>query len=157
MIISLISLGLIGGVALSRLDLPVLPFIMLAAVLGGFWLIFRKRYRLLLGLSLGVLALSGGILLSDSQINTNSDPSQLSYYNDSGKLELKGVITENPDNRDRTSLIVLNVSSIATTYGWQGVSGNILLTLPSYPEYNYGEEIQINGYLKTPENFEGFD
>ncbi|KSV16291.1 competence protein ComEC [Dehalococcoides mccartyi] len=157
MIISLISLGLIGGVALSRLGLPVLPFIVLAAVLGGFWFIFRKRYHLLLGLSLGVLAISGGILLAGSQLNTNSDPSQLSYYNDSGKLELKGIITQNPDNRDRTSLIVLNVSSIATPDGWQGVSGNILLTLPSYPEYHYGEEIQINGYLKTPENFEGFD
>jgi len=157
LIISLCSLGLIAGVALSRLGLPVLPFIILALALGVFWFIFRKKTRLLLGLSLGFLALSGGLWLANSQITINSDPSRLDYYNDSGKLELQGIITENPDKRDRTSLILLEASGIATSSGWQEVSGNVLLTLPSYPEYSYGDQIRISGYLKTPENFDGFD
>ena len=37
------------------------------------------------------------------------------------------------------------------------ISEKVLITAPPYPEYNYGDELEINGEIKLPKNFNDFD
>ena len=36
------------------------------------------------------------------------------------------------------------------------VSGNILVSVAKYPEYRYGDRLNITGELLTPKEFDGF-
>lgn len=102
----------------------------------------------------------------------------IAYYNDQEAITFVGVISREPDVRDEN--VKLTVSCRGDQKGkhtgsslpvWllesresvQGRShriapttGKALITLPRYPEYYYGDELQITCKLKTPREYENF-
>lgn len=78
---------------------------------------------------------------SFKQINTNKD---LAYFN--GKsISFKAIVCDEAD---------VNVKSRRLTLC---ASGKALVTTNLYPEYNYGDFVNVSGLLKEPETFNGFD
>lgn len=71
--------------------------------------------------------------------------------NTKGKVEITGVISEDPDVRQDKVLLTLRVESI----GGEKVSGenNILIYAGLFPEHAYGEELSVYGILLPPRNF----
>ncbi|MFH1657199.1 MAG: ComEC/Rec2 family competence protein [bacterium] len=65
----------------------------------------------------------------------------------SGEVELVGRIVAEPDKRD--SYTNLTVQTAA--------NGRVLLTVSRYPEYQYGQELEIKGELKVPPVFDEFN
>ncbi len=86
-----------------------------------------------------------------------SESSPAASYNGSGVQEIKGVISAEPDVKDRVTHIEVSAREISTGSNWQKLSGKILLFVPRYPEYQYGDILLIKGKLESPPQFEDFD
>jgi len=70
---------------------------------------------------------------------------------------MQAVIDEDPSVGDKSVSITFSTRSIKTRTGWQNVSERGLLFTNRYPEYHYGDLIQITGKLENPEPIEDFN
>lgn len=71
-------------------------------------------------------------------------------YNGSGeKISLTGIVAAEPDIRQTHTKLVIG--------GIDGFNGKILITVDKYPEYRYGDRLEITGKLETPQEFEDFN
>ena len=103
-------------------------------VVAGFCLIF---------LVLGVWRFQSRNIISENNV---------SRFNDKGKIAFAGVISQEPEIKMENQRIVVEVVKINRVGGI--VDGKILITVPKYPRYEYGDELKIEGKLKAPSNFE---
>lgn len=85
-------------------------------------------------------------------------PRNVSHYN-GAKMDLTGIISEEPTIKIDGVSYIINVENLPPPYGGgarggvNGLSGKILLNLPLYPRYNYGDKLKINCTLLEPKNF----
>jgi competence protein ComEC len=119
-----------------------------------FW--FRRQRRVIILTSLCVIAFLGGALYFQSSLPAN-DATSLQFYNERGAVEIKGVVDTEPEVRDRASHLRLAASEIKLNGGWQPVSGTVLLLVPRYPAYEYGDQLRVTGHLETPPQLDDFD
>ena len=90
-------------------------------------------------------------------------PDKIWYYNGQ-VVTLEGVVSGEPDIRQNN--VKLEVTLLRLGFGGQGseklesinqsVDGKILVTTNLYPEYNYGDRLEITCELQAPEQFQGF-
>ena len=116
----------------------------------------RQHRKTVVVFSLCLFAFFGGALYFQStqpSINEN----HLAFYNDQGEVILKGVVSDRPESGDRTTHLRLSANTINFNGGWYAVSGTILLFVPRYPSYSYGDELMVTGELETPPQLDGFD
>ena len=82
---------------------------------------------------------------------TNSQT--LDFYNEAEEsLELRGIISQEPDRRADHAKYTLDVFSQNS----EKVSGKVLIKTALLPEYFYGDELKLRGRLKTPFETEEF-
>ena len=120
-------------------------------------LLFVKQYRkflLILGLALIILPLVAGFAYG--QLNEYDD-TDLRFYNDRGQAQLRGVVSETPDVRDNNTRLKVDIEEINIDGEWVKVSGILLVYVPRYPAYDYGDLISITGEPETPPQFGDFD
>jgi len=126
---------------------------MMLAALLPMPLLLVKRYRKTVLLAcLCLLTLSGGALTYQTTLITD-DSTQVRSYNDSGRVVLRGVVSVDPDVRDKTTRLKLSVQSINPDGVWRKTSGMVMLYVPRYPEHAYGDLLEVTGVLATPTNF----
>jgi competence protein ComEC len=82
-------------------------------------------------------------------------PDKIWYYNNRA-LTVLGYIANEPDIRDDSQKLEISSASLSLNGLWQTVNGIILVTTDLYPEYEYGERVEIVCELKQPEEFKGF-
>jgi competence protein ComEC len=132
-----------GWLAVSLMPLP-------------FIFVFRQHKKLLITGALMILALLGGIIRYQGSIpivNANS----VQYYNDKTAIELKATVSQAPDIRDKSTHLYLSGIEMKTADGWQKMNGEVLIFVPRFPVYNYGDELLIKGKLETPQAIDNFD
>ncbi|OGF51817.1 hypothetical protein A3I27_00425 [Candidatus Giovannonibacteria bacterium RIFCSPLOWO2_02_FULL_43_11b] len=61
-------------------------------------------------------------------------------------IEISGIIVEDPQKLDKFTRAILKKDGV-----------KILLTVPHYPEVNYGDTLTIQGKFEEPQNFSDFD
>lgn len=84
-------------------------------------------------------------------------PSDLATYNDRGQATVRGLVEAEPDRRDTYVNLRLSVESLSFPDGTEReVHGLALVNVPLYPEYRYGDRLQVTGKLETPPVFETF-
>jgi len=145
--------SLVNFPQLLWLGFLILGIMMAAMFWGRSWKIVIAGFCLMI--------LVGGawryILMSD--INN-----LVAQFNDKEKVNLIGVIDEEPDIRSDN--IKYKIKTLAVGQIPYGLSpkinfiktgGSILLVAKKYPEYKYGDKIEIIGKLKTPKSSEDFD
>ena len=139
---SKVSLPLVA-LALGFLPLAFIPF-----------LSNHKKTLIVTGLCLFAF-LSGGLRFSSSlpQIDGHS----LCFYNDKGIVEIRGMVTDEPDIRDRFSLLAFSANEVTADGERKDVSGTALIRVPKYPAFHYGDVLKITGELETPASFNDFD
>src|SRR3989338_2761896 len=65
------------------------------------------------------------------------------------RVSLVGIVSDEPEQKENYNRLVLEDEKS---------EGKILVYLPSYPQYKYGDKLKINGILKRPEKFgDNFD
>lgn len=85
----------------------------------------------------------------------SSDPENLRFYNGQ-KTQMHGIITAEPDIRQDSIHYLVAVNKIYFSGQWKEVKGKVAFTMPLYPRYSYGQNIELNCALETPEPFEDF-
>ena len=76
----------------------------------------------------------------------------INYYN-SAKMDFSGIISEEPIIKiDGVNYVVKVETQSLASLPNRKISGKILLNLPLYPRYNYGDELKISCSLVEPKN-----
>ena len=144
--------GILLGTKLSlspvwlALSLLPLPFIFVS----------RQHKKLLITAALMILALLGGIVRYQAAIPV-VDENYIQFYNDKTAVELKGTVSQAPDVRDKSTHLYLSGIELKTADGWQKLKGTVLIFVPRFPVYNYGDELLVKGKLETPQPIDNFN
>lgn len=89
--------------------------------------------------------------------NNNGEIKSVSYYNDSKEnITISGIIIGEPDARSDNTKYEIEGSSVVFGENRENVNGNILITIEKYPEYSYGDLVEVKGKLNTPKDFTDF-
>ena len=83
-------------------------------------------------------------------------PGPLAEYNEGGIVTLRGLVTNDPGPRDRLANLHVSVHELKTDHTWMPMPGQVLVQVPSYETYRYGDEIEVYGRLTTPSDFDDF-
>ncbi|MCK5471696.1 ComEC/Rec2 family competence protein [Candidatus Gracilibacteria bacterium] len=101
------------------------------------------------GILLAGLLLAGvscGMLRFQFSIH-ETNPQMLDFYNDiEERVELRGIIAEEPDRRMDHAKYTLAISE----RDGKKVEGRVLVKTQLLPEYFYGDELRLRGKLQTP-------
>ncbi len=156
MVIICLSCAWVAGIFLgTKLDLPLwfglIGLVPLAA------LFFFRQYRR----TLAVTGLAIIIFVISSVYSYSSlygiDDSKVWNYNDRGVVELKGTVAGAPDIRDKNTRLTLDSAAVRLDSGWDDVEGKVLIFVPRYPAYEYGDVLRVTGELQTPPQLGDFD
>lgn len=83
----------------------------------------------------------------------------IDWYADESKIEINGVISNEPDRRPMMTKYTIAVEQIIDGSGTllDGISGNVLVTdRRQWPEYHYGDRVTARGVLERPQQIETF-
>jgi competence protein ComEC len=155
-----ISATCLSKLRLGRRHLPRLTIQSVAAVdaYRAFTLpparLAKRQRKLAILASLCLLALFGGAWRYQLS-QPLSDSSHIRFYNNRGNVEVRGTV-DVVEIRDTTIHLEVKTEEIQSD-GWQNVSGRILVFTPRYPEYRYGDMLQLTGRLQTPQKLDDFD
>src|SRR3989338_8367993 len=107
---------------------------------------YRHRTSIMLAAALFFIAVGLG-QLRYGQSDLNGQQSDL--QNKTGqRVSLVGIVSDEPEQRENYNRLVLEDEKS---------EGKILVYLPTYPQYKYGDKLKISGVLKKPENFNNFN
>lgn len=82
-------------------------------------------------------------------------PQNLPYNKD---ITFTSVVFEEPQTGDKNCKLTLKIVSVENNSEKNNLIGErILVTVPRYPEYRYGDELKISGKLEKPEKIQDFD
>lgn len=120
------------------------------------FLLWRKDQRTRL-ISVCFLSLLLGVLrFNASAPPQDFDEGHPAHYNDQGWVKIEGVVSGEPDVRDTYTNLRVAVAKIGVDGQERDVKGIVLVRAPRYPEYDYGDELEIKGILETPPELEDF-
>ncbi|HTY81616.1 MAG TPA: DNA internalization-related competence protein ComEC/Rec2 [Dehalococcoidales bacterium] len=156
MILIVLSLAWVAGIWLGYyFDLPLWLGLIGLIPLAAVFLSHQHRKALALA-GIGVIIFVAASGYSYSSLYS-VDEGKLRYYNDTDAIKLKGIISGDPDVRDTSARLTVSAQSLKLESGWQPVSGKIMVLVPRYPAYSYGDALDIEGKLETPSSVDDFD
>jgi hypothetical protein len=118
--------------------------ILIGLVPVPFTFIFKKLSKFFIVFSFCLASLFGAAFYYPTTEVNN----QITSFNNQGVVELKGVVGSPPDIRDTTTHIDLSVQEMKINTYWQKTLGKVLLFVPRYPEYRYGDTLLVKGSLE---------
>ncbi|MBC7249990.1 MAG: DNA internalization-related competence protein ComEC/Rec2 [Anaerolineae bacterium] len=154
-LVYLSSAWLLGIYLASLFPLPS-EFIGLATALPVALVVlwWRERPIRLAGVC-GLVLLLGALRFNAS--TPRFDEHSLAHYNDTGWVTIQGVVVAEPDVRATYTNLRLRADTITLEDTSQHqVRGLALVRVPRYPEYRYGDRLEIRGLLETPPEFTDF-
>jgi competence protein ComEC len=141
------------GLAPSGVEpLSLLPLLLIPVAALCLW---RTDRTIQLGAWCGLALLLGGVRYLVTLPDLD-DPHFVAHYNDSGWANLEGVIRGYPDVRDTWTDLHIETQTLVSEGKGRAVQGTILIRVPRYPEYHYGDRLLVSGLLQTPPELEGF-
>ena len=149
MLLIYLSCAWVAGIFLgSNLNLPLA--LSLVGLIPLPLLFFARRHRKLVILaSLGFFIFFAAAAYSFSSLHT-VDENRLHFYNDRGSVEIKGMVAEAPDVRDKNTRLNLAATEIKLDNGWQEVEGTALVFVSRYPAYKYGDALLVTAIPAGP-------
>lgn len=159
-ILLVLIFGFIAGVGVHSFfdafwSAAIFAVLLVFSALVLFFLTSRKKFFLTAALALAAFSL--GVWRYEIK-DQKSVPAVLESRINS-EAALRGLIVDEPDERENNTRLVFSAESLRQDGQWQDISrGKILVYAEKYPEFKYGDFLEIKGILKEPENFsEDFD
>lgn len=106
-------------------------------------------------LAAGAIFFSLGILICNLQL-PKAAPDKIYSYNGQ-KVVFQALIAKEPEIKISQQRLIVKSEKIFLGQKWKKVSGNVLVAAKLYPQYNYGDQLQIDCKLKPPQKIENFD
>jgi len=120
-------------------------------------LLLLKQYRKPVILTSLCLFAFFGVAFYSQSILPLTNEGHIKFYNDTEISTIKGMVSQDPDVRDKNTRLRLSNIEVERNEEGQTVKGDALIFTPRYPTYNYGDILLIKGVLETPPRFEDFD
>jgi len=150
-----LSLAWLIGITLgASLDMPPEMFVWLAIPPAGGILIWRQEPRSRLIFACGLVLVAGA--LRYARVLPHFDRGTIAHYIGQRDVTIRGLVADEPDIRDRSLNLRLRVRALQVEGGWQDVGGDVLLQMSRYPEYHYGDVLEVQGTLEMPPEFPEF-
>ncbi|MBN1325535.1 ComEC family competence protein, partial [Candidatus Falkowbacteria bacterium] len=127
-------------------------FFICAAVILFLLIGIKNKHFFIFGLLIIFLVL--GILRYQFSVPAEN-MNMISYYNGQ-KVEFAGLINKEPDQREDLIRYEIKTQKILLDNEWQAISGKVLVTNFLFPEYKYGDFLQISCNLQKPEKINDF-
>ena len=151
-----LSCAWVVGILLGAKFNLSLAFVLLGLVPLPLLFFLRQHRKPVILTSLSLIVLLSGATYFPSTLPT-VDSSSLQFYNDGEAVTIKGMVSRDPDIRDKTTHLYFSATGIERDGEWQEISGTALLFVPRYPTYSYGDVLRITGTPETPVQFDDFD
>ena len=116
-----LSCAWIAGIFLGSLVYLPLSIILTSLIPLPLLFLFRQRRKPIILASLCLIAFFGGSIYSQSTLPP-SDEHSLQFYNNQGTVTIKGVISTDPEIREKTTHLRFSASEIRSDRDWQEVS-----------------------------------
>jgi len=143
------------GILLGSKFSPPFALILTGLIPLPLLLLFRQYRKIIILTSLCLVILFSSAVYFQSSLPT-IDEGHLRFYNNE-TVEIKGMVSADPEVRDKTTHLRLSATEIKVAEDWQPVSGTALLFVPRYPTYEYGDMLRVTGKLETPPQLDDFD
>ncbi len=144
------------GIALAQWLVPRPTTLLLLAIpaISGL-LLYRGQPRFRAWAINAIVLLLGAARLLSSQPTIT--PDHVVYYNDTDYVTFTARVVDEPDLRDTYTNLRVQAKSIALpNTPPRPVEGLVLVRAPRYPEYQFGDTLEIHAKLETPPIFERF-
>jgi competence protein ComEC len=138
----------------SKFTLP-LAHILIGLIPLPLLFFFPQQRKTIILSAICLIAVFGGAFCYQASLPPE-DESHLQFYNGQ-EVEIKGMVSADPEVRENATHIRLSATEIKRNNDWQEVSGDVLLFVPRYPAYEYGDVLQVTGELETPSQLDDFD
>jgi len=152
-------LSFIIGIFLSSIFLisrEFFPGLLILSILSAIFCFFLKIKRLAIFSFCFIFAVLGAWHYQSAMGKISNN--DFKKYNDKEEaLILVGVVNKEADIRDKSINLEIKSDHALINNKKIKTSGKVLVTASRYPVYNYGDELEIIGELKTPMVFEEFD
>lgn len=124
----------------------------------NFFLLNQKyQYKNFLIYLFCFLIFLGSIFYYYQRFDSEFDKNTIRFLNDGKKITILGKILSDPKRDIKKTNFILKAKEVKLDSKVLKVDGKILVKTHLYPIFKYGDEIEIYGKLKTPENFNDFD
>jgi len=145
----------LAGVGFAEFIVISFPILLLIFAIAITLIFFRKKFPSILFVASIFTGLIFGFIRPQFFSSENSN--SLSRFNDlEQKIELIGIISQEPDRRRDHSKYILEISKFRGGEIEKNVKGRILVKTNLLPEFYFGDELKISGKLKTPFESEEF-
>lgn len=114
-------------------------FILLGMVLSVIYFLQGKK-KIIIFISLMFFSAGLGIIRYD--ISDSSKEDKFFESNIDKAISFKGVIVDEPDHREDNTRYIIKAGEV-----------RLLVYAERYPEFNYGDEVELKGKVKKPDNF----
>ncbi len=161
MIVRLLSLAWLAGTIGAAFGLAGFwPAVLVASgvvSLAGVW--SRKPRVASTAVFIGLVVLAAMIRYDASQPAEGVVGNETLFeLNDGKPVSLIGTVREQPEERETSQRFQLAVEAVRSEDGiWEPAEGVVLVTARLFPEFRYGDRLQLNGRLATPPDLPGFD
>ena len=126
--------------------------ILVTSIVFLVWTWFNPKLKLI-GFCLIILVL--GILRYNASL-PKVDIENIQFYN--GKeVVFQGIVSKEPDVRIDKTKLTINSQQLTVGDYQRKVQGRVLVTVPLYPGYDYGDKLEISCRLEQPKEFNNFD
>ncbi len=154
-LISLCCGLVIGIVSGSLFPSPVLlAFLGLIPLFFTIKIKYQRRIFVLTGLFTIMFFFGNYLYISNLP---DKDEHELSFYNSSDNIHLKGMIKRDPESGDKNTRLQVDVKLVLVDEKWRDISGTALVFVPLYTDYSYGDLLLIQGSPQTPPQLGNFD
>ena len=150
----LFCLSFIFGIFLgSYFSISIWILFLSAGFFISFVFLFGKNSKIKILFFLLVFLLLGFAKIENVKLN-ESEILEIDAFNDI-KIIATGKISSAPEIKNGKQKII--IADINNTENNSAINGKMIIYIDRYPEYNLGDIIEVNGKVKIPEEFDGFD
>ncbi|NQV00404.1 MAG: ComEC family competence protein [Parcubacteria group bacterium] len=146
----------IFGVSIASFftDIPIFFYLIALCVFLILVIVWRKEQKMKI---LGFCGLFFILGMARFMFSLPSDSDRImKFYNDKEEIEFQGIVADEPDIRKDKIKLTIDSEKIRQKDIWIDIEGKILVDVARFPEYSYGDFLNINCQLQTPAEFEDF-
>lgn len=130
----------------------ILGFLGLTGFLSCTWHTARKAAPLMIAI---VFALACALFCVGRTTHVPS-LTTLDWHANETTVTIEGIVADDPEPRGTSRRYVINAKTIRTASGTFAVTGKVLATAPSWPIFEYGDQVSVRGTLEKPGQIEDF-
>lgn len=154
---ALLAMAWLVGLGWAAWALPGgTPLAVLFAI-GPVAVAYRQRPAVLLCAAAGC---AGVALLAGARWQAATMPppaTSVAWLVDAGDVRLRGVVRDEPEERERSRRLRISVRQADAGAGWQAASGGVLVRVPITTRVRAGDTVLLSGHLTPPPDLPHFD